>query len=125
MTIEVATVLYKAEAPLLIYDAEKLLRILLEADYVRLVPDSYHNYMSYQEEGSVYELPWEYEYSDDGDSSQTWEQHQEIVSLTEWQPEEQVNLSLSGFVVIVSLAYLYTGAYRRKLSFMFVLIGLI
>lgn len=125
MTIEVATVLYKAEAPLLIYDAEKLLRILLEADYVRLVPDSYHNYMSYQEEGSVYELPWEYEYSDDGDSSQTWEQHQEIVSLTEWQPEEQVNLSLSGFVVIVSLAYLYTGAYRRKLSFIFVLIGLI
>ena len=125
MTIEVATVLYKAEAPLLIYDAEKLLRILLEADYVRLVPDSYHNYMSYQEEGSVYELPWEFEYSDDGDSSQTWEQHQEIVSLTEWQPEEQVNLSLSGFVVIVSLAYLYTGAYRRKLSFIFVLIGLI
>ena len=125
MTIEVATVLYKAEAPLLIYDAGKLLRILFEADYVRLVPDSYHNYMSYQEEGSVYELPWEYEYSDDGDSSQTWEQHQEIVSLTEWQPEEQVNLSLSGFVVIVSLAYLYTGAYRRKLSFLFVLIGLI
>lgn len=125
MTIEVATVLYKAEAPLLIYDAEKLLRILLEADYVRLVPDSYHNYMSYQEEGSVYELPWEYEYSDDGDSSQTWEQHQEIVSLTEWQPEEQVSLSLSGFVVIVCLAYLYTGAYRRKLSFLFVLIGLI
>lgn len=125
MTIEVATVLYKAEAPLLIYDAEKLLRILLEEDYVCLVPDSYHNYMSYQEEGSVYELPWAYEYSDDGDSSQTWEQHQEIVSLTEWQPEEQVNLSLSGFVVIVSLAYLYTGAYRRKLSFLFVLIGLI
>ena len=95
---------------------------------MRLVPDnSYHNYMSYQEEGSVYELPWEYEYeySDDGDSSQTWEQHQEIVSLTEWQPEEQVNLSLGGFVVIVSLAYLYTGAYRRKLSFLFVLIGLI
>lgn len=120
MTIEVATVLYKAEAPLLIYDAEKLLRILLEADYVRLVPDSYHNYMSYQEEGSVYELSWEYEYSDDGDSSQTWEQHQEIVSLTEWQPEEQVSLSLSGFVVIVSLSYLYTGAYRRKF-----LIGLI
>lgn len=125
MTIEVATVLYKAEAPLLIYDAEKLLRILLEADYVRPVPDPYHNYMSYQEEGSVYELPWEYGYSDDGDSSQTWAQHQEIVSLTEWQPEEQVNLSLSGFVVIVSLAYLYTGAYRRKLSFLFVLIGLI
>ena len=45
LAIEVATALYKAGAPLLIYDAEKLLRILLEEDYVRLVPDSYHNYM--------------------------------------------------------------------------------
>ncbi|NLN82592.1 MAG: hypothetical protein GX136_08625 [Clostridiales bacterium] len=91
LAIEVATALYKAGAPLLIYDAEKLLRILLEEDYVRLVPDSYHNYMGYQEEGSVYELPWEYECSDDGDSFLTWEQYQEIVSLTEWLPEEQVN----------------------------------
>lgn len=91
LAIEVATALYKAGAPLLIYDAEKLLRILLEEDYVRLVPDSYHNYMGYQEEGAVYELPWEYECSDDGDSFLTWEQYQEIVSLTEWLPEEQVN----------------------------------
>ncbi len=91
LAIEVATALYKAGAPLLIYDAEKLLRILLEEDYVRLVPDSYHNYMGYQEEDSVYELPWEYECSDDGDSFLTWEQYQEIVSLTEWLPEEQVN----------------------------------
>ena len=65
LAIEVATALYKAGAPLLIYDAEKLLRILLEEDYVRLVPDSYHNYMGYQEEGSVYELPWEYECTND------------------------------------------------------------
>lgn len=91
LAIEVATALYKAGAPLLIYDAEKLLRILLEEDYVRLVPDSYHNYMGYQEECSVYELPWEYECLDDGDSFLTWEQYQEIVSLTEWLPEEQVN----------------------------------
>jgi len=90
LAIEVATALYKAGAPLLIYDAEKLLRILLEEDYVRLVPDSYHNYMGYQEEGSVYELPWEYECSDDGDSPLTREQYQAIVSLTEWQPEAQV-----------------------------------
>ena len=48
LAIEVATALYKAGAPLLIYDAEKLLRILLEEDYVRLVPDTYHNYMGYQ-----------------------------------------------------------------------------
>lgn len=88
LAIEVATALYKAGAPLLIYDAEKLLRILLEEDYVRLVPDSYHNYMGYQEEGSVYELPWEYECSN---SVLTREQYQAIVLLVEWQPEEQVN----------------------------------
>ena len=90
LAIEVATALYKAGAPLLIYDAERLLRILLEEDYVRLVPDSYHNYMGYQEEGSVYERPWEYECSEDGDSVLTREQYQAIVSLTEWQPEERV-----------------------------------
>ena len=90
LAIEVATALYKAGVPLLIYDAEKLLRILLEEDYVRLVPDSYHNYMGYQEEGSVYELPWEYECSEDANSVLTKEQYQAIVSLAEWQPEEQV-----------------------------------
>ena len=91
LAIEVATTLYKAGAPLLIYDAEKFLRILLEEDYVRLLPDSCHNYMGYQDEGVVYELPWEYECSDDCDSPLTREQYQEIVSLTEWLPEEQVN----------------------------------
>ena len=90
LAIEVATALYKAGAPLLIYDAEKLLRILREEDWVRLVPDSFLNYMGYQEEGSVYELPWEYECSDDDDSPLTWEQYHAIVSLTEWLPEERV-----------------------------------
>lgn len=92
LAIEVATALYKAEAPLLIYDAEMLLRILLEEDYVRLVPDSYHNYMGYQEEGTVYELPWEYECSDDANSILTKEQYQAIVSLAEWLPEERIRL---------------------------------
>ena len=92
LAIEVATALYKVGTPLLIYDAEKLLRILGEEDYVRLVPDSYHNYMGYQEEGSVYELPWEYECSDDGDSSLTKEQYQAIVSNAEWLPEERMSL---------------------------------
>ena len=91
LAIEVATALYKAGAPLLIYDAEKLLRILLEEDYVRLVPDSYHNYMGYQEEGSVYELPWEYECSDDY-SVLTMEQYQAIISVAEWQSEERIRL---------------------------------
>ena len=92
LAIEVATALYKAGAPLLIYDAEKLLRILREEDWVRLVPSSFHNYMGYQEEGIVYELPWEYECSDDGDSPLTLEQYHAIVSLTEWQPEERISL---------------------------------
>ena len=92
LAIEVATALYKAGAPLLIYDAEKLLRILLEEDYVRLVPDSYHNYMGYQEEGSVYELPWEYECSDDTNSVLTKEQYQAIVSLAEWQEVEKIKV---------------------------------
>ena len=90
LAIEVATALYKAGAPLLIYEAERLLRILREEDWVRLVPSSFHNYMGYQEEGTVYELPWEYECSDDGDSLLTMEQYHAIVSIAEWQPEEQV-----------------------------------
>ena len=92
LAIEVATALYKAGAPLLIYDAEKLLRILREEDYVRLVPDSYHNYMGYQEEVSVYELPWEYECSNDTNSILTKEQYQAIVSNAEWQDIERIFL---------------------------------
>lgn len=61
-------------------------------DYVRLVPYSYHNYMGYQEEGSVYELSWEYECSEDGGSSLTAEQYKEIVSFAEWQEEERVKV---------------------------------
>ena len=90
LAIEVVTALYKAGAPLLIYDAEKLLRILREEDYVRLVSSSFHNYMGYQEEGIVYELPWDYECSDDDNSPLTRGQYHAIVSLTEWLSEEQV-----------------------------------
>lgn len=91
LAIEVATALYKAGVPLMIYDAEKFLKILKEEDYVRLVPESFHNYMGYQEEGRVSELPWEYECADDTNSVLTKEQYQAIVLLVEWQPEEQVN----------------------------------
>lgn len=91
LAIEVATALYKAGVPLMIYDAEKFLKILKEEDYVRLVPESFHNYMGYQEEGCVYELPWEYECADDTNSVLTKERYQAIVLLVEWQPEKQVN----------------------------------
>ena len=90
LAIEVATALYKAEAPLLIYDAEKLLRILLEEDDVRQVPDSFYNYMGYQEEGTVYGLLWEYECSDDTNSVLTKEQYQTMVTLAEWQKVEKI-----------------------------------
>ena len=76
LAIVVTTALYKGGAPLLIYDAERLLRILRDEDWVRLIPSSFHNYMGYLEEGTVYELPWEYECSDDGDSPLTREQYQ-------------------------------------------------
>lgn len=92
LAIEVATALYKAGVPLMIYDAEKFLKILKEEDYVRLVPDSFHNYMGYQEEGRVYELPWEYECADDDDLTLTKEQYHAIVSIAEWLPEERISL---------------------------------
>lgn len=87
LAIEVATALYKAGVPLMIYDAEKFLKILKEEDYVRLVPESFHNYMGYQEEGRVYELPWEYECADDDDLPLTKEQYYAIVSIAEWLSE--------------------------------------
>lgn len=89
LAIEVATALYKAGVPLMIYDAEKFLKIL-EEDYVRLVPESFHNYMGYQEEGCVYELPWEYECADDDDSFLTIKQYYALVSIVEWQSESRV-----------------------------------
>ena len=90
LAIEVATALYKAGVPLMIYDAEKFLKILKEEDYVRLVPESFHNYMGYQEEGRVYELPWEYECADDDDSLLTLKQYYALVSIAEWQSESRV-----------------------------------
>ena len=90
LAIEVATALYKAGVPLMIYDAEKFLKILKEEDYVRLVPESFHNYMGYQDEGRVYELPWEYECADDDDSFLTLKQYHALVSTAEWQPGSRV-----------------------------------
>ena len=57
LVIKVATALYRGGAPLQIYDAEKLSRILREEDYVRLVPTFFHNYMGYQEETPFMNYP--------------------------------------------------------------------
>ena len=69
-----------------------ILKILKEEDYVRLVPESFHNYMDYQEEGCVYELPWEYECAEDDDLPLTKEQYHAIVSIAKWLPEERISL---------------------------------
>lgn len=92
LTLEVATALYKAGAPLKIYDSDKLLKILREEDYVKLTPYTFHDYMSHHEEGSVYELPQEYECGGGDGSSLTLEQYNEIVSLAEQEDEAKVML---------------------------------
>ena len=48
--------------------------------------------MGYQEEGTVYELPWKYECSDDTNSVLTKEQYLAIVSIAEWQDIERIFL---------------------------------
>ena len=92
MAIEVATALYKTGAPLEIHDAEKLLKILREEDYVRLMPYTFHDYMNRHEEGTVFELPWEY-WCDDEDSFLTKEQCREIIAAAEWEEIEKVKLN--------------------------------
>jgi len=75
--------MYKAGVLLLIYDVEKFLRNLLKDGYVWLVPRSYHNYMGYQEDGSAYKLPCEYECSDNRNTVLAKKQYQAIVLLRE------------------------------------------
>ena len=87
---EIALALYEAGAPLLVYDAQKMLDILEERDNVLLTPHTFHDYLNHHEEGSVFSLPYEC-YLGDGDEM-TREQYDEIVSLAEWKPEVQVVL---------------------------------
>lgn len=92
VAIEVATALYKVGAPLEICDAEKFLKILKEEDYVKLIPDTFHDYISYHEGGTVYQLPWEYECLDDRKNYLTLEQYNEIISLAEWEEIKKVKI---------------------------------
>lgn len=92
IAIDVATALYKAGAPLEIASAEKLLKILKEEDYVGLIPHTYHDYMNHHNEGTVYELPWEYEVVEAPEEYITIEQYYEIISLAEWDEIEKVKL---------------------------------
>jgi hypothetical protein len=96
VAIDVATALYKSGAPLEISNAEKLLKILNEEDYVGLMPYTYHDYMNHHKEGTVYQLPWEYQLydgCDDTESLLTKAQYDEIVSLAEWDEIRKVKVS--------------------------------
>lgn len=87
---EIALALYEAGAPLLVHDAQKMLNILEERDFVMLTPHTFHDYLNHHEEGSVFDLPYEC-YLGDGDDI-TKEQYDEIVALAEWESEVQVTL---------------------------------
>ena len=87
---EIALALYEAGAPLLVHDAQKMLNILEERDFVMLTPHTFHDYLNHHEEGSVFDLPYEC-YLGNGDDI-TREQYDEIVALAEWKPEVQVTL---------------------------------
>lgn len=87
---EIALALYEAGAPLLLYDAQKMLDILEGKDYVKLTPHTFHDYLDHHEEGSVFDLPYEC-YLGNGDEI-TREQYDEIVSLATWEPEGELKL---------------------------------
>ena len=87
---EIALALYEAGAPLLMHNAQKILDILEGKDYVKLTPHTFHDYLNHHEEGSVFDLPYECYLGNEDEI--TREQYDEIVSLAEWKPEEQLEL---------------------------------
>ena len=92
IAIDVATALYKSGAPLEISNAEKLLKILTEEDCVGLIPLTFHDYMNHHNEGTVYELPWEYQLNEESETPLTKAQYDEIISLAEWNEIEKVKV---------------------------------
>ena len=48
--------------------------------------------MNHHDEGTVYELPWEYQLSDESESLLTKAQYDEIISLAEWDQIEKVKV---------------------------------
>ena len=72
-------------------DAERLLAAVEETDFVRLTSCTFHNYLSWQDETSVYSLPWEYE-CDYEEYGITREQLQEIIDYSEWMPESKLRI---------------------------------
>ena len=93
VAVEIATALYKSGVPLEIHDAGKLLRILKEEDHVKLIPYTLHDYMGHHEEGTVYQLPWEYECMDSEENVLSLEQYHEIISLAEWGKIKEIRIN--------------------------------
>ena len=90
MGCEIALALYEAGAPLLLYDAQKMLDILEEQDFVKLTPHTFHDYLNHHNEGSVFDLPYDC-YLGKGHEI-TREQYDEIVSLAQWDQVSQLVL---------------------------------
>ena len=89
--LKVALALYETGAPLHIDDAERLLAAVEETDFVRLTSCTFHNYLNWQDETSVYSLPWEYE-CDYEEYGITREQLQEIIDYSEWMSEQKLKI---------------------------------
>ena len=87
---EIALALFESGAPLLVHNAQKILDILEGKDNVKLTPHTFHDYLNHHEEGSTFDLPYECYLGNEDEL--TREQYDEIVSLAEWMPEEQLEL---------------------------------
>lgn len=88
--VDIAVALYESGCPLIVHDAQKILDVLEEKDYVRLTPYTFHDYFCHHDEGSVFDLPYECYLGTDDEI--TKEQYDEIISLAKWKPEVQVVL---------------------------------
>ena len=88
--LEVAISLYDSGCPLIINDAERLLDIVEEKGEIILTSNKDLDCMAGQNNGSIFELPNEYEIGKPYEI--TREQYNEIVSLARWEPGEQVAL---------------------------------
>ena len=91
--LDIAVALYKAGAPLRVGDAQRILDILEERDYVAIRPYTFHDYLNHHKEGSVIRLPLD-EICDDDNSLWTREIKQAIIDNAEWVPIEKVGVNM-------------------------------
>lgn len=87
--LDIAVALDNAGAPLRIGDAQKLLNILEEKDYVAIRTYVFHDYLNHHEEGTVICLPYDEQCDDEG-ILWTREIKQKIIENAEWEPIKEV-----------------------------------